>query len=404
MEQSPPVRKRARVGARSRLGDARSQQSLTDASLNARGWWLRALVCVAEHDVECVVNVGGGLGASAGAGAGDSGSIAFVASPASCVAAVLSDAQHRIACLGGREGMPRSLGSAYGGMVTQFLNGCFRGERARLLKTHARFNNAYTCVFNNAYTCVTPTYDGAGFLATSTHKANLYLLDAAGRKLRALGRGNGHRPLFFSLPAQVCVAPDGFVFVAEAGNDRVQVLTPQYKFHAFLAIDAFSALRPRGVVATDTTVFVSVTAVSSAAAHGDCVLVFERATGALLRKLGEGCLIYPWGMCLLPKSGLLAVAQLTQHRVAFLNPDTGALEREIRFACETSFVQSTAHDELVVTSCPYMRRGAIFVLTAELETHRVCQYEVDDDLRAAVLQPRTGEVLAFTAHAVEVLA
>jgi hypothetical protein len=53
--------------------------------------------------------------------------------PALCVAAVLADAEHRVAMLGGREGMPRSLGSVYGGSVTRFLGGSFRGVVTRVL-------------------------------------------------------------------------------------------------------------------------------------------------------------------------------------------------------------------------------------------------------------------------------
>ena len=41
--------------------------------------------------------------------------------PAVCVGAVLGDALHRVSVLGGRDGMPRSLGSVYGGAVTRFL-------------------------------------------------------------------------------------------------------------------------------------------------------------------------------------------------------------------------------------------------------------------------------------------
>jgi hypothetical protein len=40
-----------------------------------------------------------------------------------CGSAVLGDALRRVAVLGGREGMPRSLGSVYGGSVTRFLGG-----------------------------------------------------------------------------------------------------------------------------------------------------------------------------------------------------------------------------------------------------------------------------------------
>jgi hypothetical protein len=49
------------------------------------------------------------------------------------VAAVLGDAERRVAVMGGREGMPRSLGSEYGGSVTRFLGGGCRGVASRVI-------------------------------------------------------------------------------------------------------------------------------------------------------------------------------------------------------------------------------------------------------------------------------
>jgi hypothetical protein len=51
-----------------------------------------------------------------------------------CVAAVLGDALRRVSVLGGREGMPRSLGSVYGGSITRFLGG-LRGVVSDVVKT-----------------------------------------------------------------------------------------------------------------------------------------------------------------------------------------------------------------------------------------------------------------------------
>ncbi len=53
--------------------------------------------------------------------------------PDVCVGAVLGDALHRVAVLGGREGMPRSLGSVYGAAVTRLLGGSFRGHATRVI-------------------------------------------------------------------------------------------------------------------------------------------------------------------------------------------------------------------------------------------------------------------------------
>jgi hypothetical protein len=49
-----------------------------------------------------------------------------------CVSAVLGDALARVAVLGGRDGMPRSLGSVYGGSVTRFLGSGLRGVVSRV--------------------------------------------------------------------------------------------------------------------------------------------------------------------------------------------------------------------------------------------------------------------------------
>ena len=52
-----------------------------------------------------------------------------------CVAAVLGDTLRRVSVLGGREGMPRSLGSVLGGSVTRFLGGSLRGVVSRVIDT-----------------------------------------------------------------------------------------------------------------------------------------------------------------------------------------------------------------------------------------------------------------------------
>jgi hypothetical protein len=55
--------------------------------------------------------------------------------PDVCVAAVLNDEERRVAVLGGREGMSRSLGSVHGGCVTRFLGGSLRGVVSRAIDT-----------------------------------------------------------------------------------------------------------------------------------------------------------------------------------------------------------------------------------------------------------------------------
>jgi hypothetical protein len=58
--------------------------------------------------------------------------------PDVCVAVVLGDALRRVSVLGGREGMPRSLGSVLGGCVTRFLGGSLRGVESRVVTAKSR--------------------------------------------------------------------------------------------------------------------------------------------------------------------------------------------------------------------------------------------------------------------------
>ncbi len=58
--------------------------------------------------------------------------------PDVCVDAVLGDALHRVAVLGGRDGINLSLGSVFGGAVTRFLGGGLRGSQRRAIRQQRR--------------------------------------------------------------------------------------------------------------------------------------------------------------------------------------------------------------------------------------------------------------------------
>jgi hypothetical protein len=89
---------------------------------------------------------------------------------------------------------------------------------------------------------------------------------ADGTRLRAVGsRGDGK--LEFASPSQLWVSSDGFVFIAEAGNARVQVLTSRLRFHAFIGVGKLK--HATGVCANNDVVVVSELAV-------DRISVFSR--------------------------------------------------------------------------------------------------------------------------------
>jgi DNA-binding beta-propeller fold protein YncE len=188
-----------------------------------------------------------------------------------CVAAVLGDALARVSVLGGRDGLPRSLGSVHGGSVTRFLGGSLRGVVSRVIDTPGvRSYCNGVAVSRDGTTLLVSDGDGR---SESIHEFSV----ADGSRRRVVG-GAGHEQLRFNGPRQVCIAPDGFVFVADRNNDRVQVLTPRLHWHAFIGVGELRS--PRGVCANADIVVVAEVEVG-------CMLVFNRSDGAVLRRFGS---------------------------------------------------------------------------------------------------------------------
>jgi DNA-binding beta-propeller fold protein YncE len=273
------------------------------------------------------------------------------------VVAVLGDAERRVAVLGGREGMPRSLGSVYGGSVTRFLGGGCRGIMSRVIDM-----SGVTSLDSG----VTVSRDGSTLLVTNSpafgaHTIHEFRVDD-GSLLRVIGdKGTG--PLQFYGPRQVWVASDGFVFVAENCNTRVQVLTPRLDFHGFVGVDQ---LRPVGVCANDTIIVVS-----EAGYPNHRISVFARCDGARLCRFGsegsgDGQLNWPCGLCFMTGHRHVAVADSSNNRVSVFSVEgefvrhvgVGVLKHPTGVAC-------SAFDELVV---------------ADTGNHRVAVFSASGDL------------------------
>jgi hypothetical protein len=180
------------------------------------------------------------------------------------VGAVLGDALRRVAVLGGREGMSRSLGSVYGGAVTRFLGGSLRGIVSR----------AIDMPFRTVCKWVAVSRDGTTLLLSDSGVPadghNLYELHAADGSRRRVVGGKGDAPLQFNSPRQVCIAADGFVFVADYHNHRVQVLTPTLDFDSFIGQGQVAL--PLGVCANADVVVVTFKVV---AVHGSTVFAVD---------------------------------------------------------------------------------------------------------------------------------
>jgi hypothetical protein len=304
------------------------------ASATARLLWLRAVCAVAEGaDVPLSHTVA--EGSSSSSSSSSSWSPCFP--PDVCVAAVLGDALHRMSVLGGREGMPRSLGSVYGGSVTRFLGGSLRGVVSRVIDAD----------LPSRYNGVAVSRDGRTLLLSdsgyySSHAVHEFgIADGRHRVV-----GGGDHWLQFEDPRQVCIAPDGFVFVAEQDRNRVQVLTPSLDFHRFIGEGALE--RPVGVCASADIVVVA----SQSGARR--VAVFSRSDGALLRRFASygrarDQLKTPMELCFVSGDRHVAVADHGNARVSVFSVD-GEFIRHVGVGVLSGpiSVAASAFDELVV--------------------------------------------------------
>jgi DNA-binding beta-propeller fold protein YncE len=299
------------------------------ASATARLLWLR---------VVCEVTEGADVPLSHTARRASSSSSSRCP-PDVCVAAVLGDAEHRVAVLGGREGMPRSLGSVYAGSVTRFLGGSSRGVMSRVI------NMPWVKPWCNGISvsgdgCTLLVSDGVPSGSHAIHEFSI----VDGLRRRVIG-GRGGGPLQFVLPCQVFIAPDGFVFVADSFNNRVQVLTPTLDFHSTIGKGQLQS--PVGVCADADVVVVSEFDVHR-------IAVFNRSGGALLRRLGSvgrgsGQLSHPCGVCFMSGDRHVAVADFGNHRVSVFSVD-GEFIHHVGVGALNGpkGVAASAFDELVV--------------------------------------------------------
>jgi DNA-binding beta-propeller fold protein YncE len=273
-----------------------------------------------------------------------------------CVGAVLGDPLRRVAVLGGREGMARSLGSVYGGSVTRFLGGSLRGVVSHVIDTPG-----VTSYCNG----VAVSVDGCTLLVSDIGlwKSNtIHEFDIEdGSRRRVIG-SEGDGPPRFKDPRQLYVAPDGFVFVADSGNNRLQVLTPSLDFHCFIGQGQlqFSV----GVCANADVVVVS-------DYFGGCISVFNRCDGALLRRFGSqgrgsGQLDQPCALCFVSGDRHVAVAEWDNDRVSVFSID-GEFIRHIGVGVlrHPADVAASAFDELVVADTRN-RRLRVFSATGDL--------------------------------------
>jgi DNA-binding beta-propeller fold protein YncE len=215
----------------------------------------------------------------------------------------------------------------------------FQGKESRVIATPGvkSYSNGVAVSRDGSRLLVSDYADGG---THAIHESRV----VDGSRLRVIGsKGDGQ--LQFRFPRQVWVACDDFVFVAEYGNKRVQVLTPTLDFHAFVGVGQLRG--PTGVCADDAVI-----AVSERDAHR--ISVFNRGDGALLRRFGsigrgDGQLQYPGGLCFMSGDRHVAVADYSNDRVSVLSVGGEFVRHEgvgeLRYP---NGVACSAYDEIVV--------------------------------------------------------
>jgi tripartite motif-containing protein 71 len=192
--------------------------------------------------------------------------------------------------------------------------------------------------------------DGSTLLVSDrdggSHSVGVYSITDGVRRRVIGGPAAGAGPLQFNGPRQVWIADDGFVFVADRLNNRVQVLTPGLSNHAgFVGVGNLNL--SIGVCAN-----ADIVVVSEVDAHR--LTVLKRSDGTVVRRMGsegsgDGLLQRPHGVCFMSGDRHIAVAESRNHRVSVFGVDgtfvrhvgVGVLKYPFGVAC-------SAFDELVV--------------------------------------------------------
>jgi DNA-binding beta-propeller fold protein YncE len=207
---------------------------------------------------------------------------------------------------------------------------------------------------------VAVTRDGSTLLVSDfeggSHAIHAFNV-ADGRLRRVIGKA-GKGPLQFYDPQQLWIADDDFVFVADSGNNRVQVLSPRLNFHSFIGVGQVEA--PAGVCANADVVVVS-------EFRAGRITVYKRGDGTrYLRRFGskgssDSMSSSPAGLCFV--SGGRHVAVVDQvSRVSVFSLDGEFMHFVGSY--HPMGVACSAFDEIVVV---YSSGGGIELFSASGE-------------------------------------
>jgi len=156
---------------------------------------------------------------------------------------------------------------------------------------------------------------GERLYVTDNDNHRLLVYSLATRKFESVWGGPGQGQRQFRFPFLLDISPDGYVFVVEPINTRVQVLNSSGKFVNFLGawgVKPGQLFRPKGVAVFDDRVFVTDSYLGSVQVFdlsGGFLGVLADETGVPMR------FITPTGITVDPKRRSLYVVELKANRV-----------------------------------------------------------------------------------------
>jgi DNA-binding beta-propeller fold protein YncE len=143
----------------------------------------------------------------------------------------------------------------------------------------------------------------------------IHVYNLAERRFESVWGGPGRDQRQFRFPFLIDTSPEGYLFVAEPINTRVQVLNPDGKFVAFIGgwgIKPGQLFRPKGVAAWGDRVFVT----DSYLGNVQVFTLGGRFLGALADATGAPiAFTTPTGITIDAQRNRLYVVELKVHRV-----------------------------------------------------------------------------------------
>jgi predicted CXXCH cytochrome family protein len=169
----------------------------------------------------------------------------------------------------------------------------------------------------------------------------IVIYDLAGRRFEPVWGGPGQGQRQFRFPFLMDLSAEGYLFVVESINTRVQVLNPDSKFVGFIGgwgIDPGQLFRPKGVALWRDRVFVT-------DSYRGNVQVFDlsgRFLGALTDATGAPMdFATPTGLAVDPSRNRLYVVELKAHRVRRLDLEAGPSSEAASEKLKTGSIGST---------------------------------------------------------------